>query len=100
MKILLAMVVFMLTVSSLVQAQTVYKCLDNTTLEHSYNYSITMDDNDMDIIVVKQQDCQFGCDNVTNVCSPAPATLNMWFAGGMFALLLIIGAIVRQWRGY
>ena len=104
MKILLATTVFMLTISSLVQAQSVYQCLDNITLQKSYNYSFTMDannvSNNMNMSVVKQTDCQFGCDNVTNVCSPDPATLIMWFGGVMLGLLLIIGVIVRIWRGY
>ena len=99
MKILLTMAVFMLTIGSLVQANTPHLCLNNATLQRSYNYSITMDDSNMNITVVKQQDCQYGCDNVTNTCSPDPVERNMIFAGGMMALMLIIGAIIRQWGG-
>lgn len=75
-------------------------CLDNITLQKEMNYTFATDTGAKNLTITKNIDCQYGCDNVTNVCSPDPVTLNIYFAGGMFALLLIIGAIVRQWRGY
>ena len=92
-------IAFLLLLAAPVSA-AVTVCLDNITLQKMMNYSFDTDTSNKNLTITKNIDCQYGCDNVTNVCSPDPVTLNLYFAGGMFALLLIIGAIVRQWRGY
>lgn len=86
---------FLLTVTNPVLAQNTYVCLDNDTLQNSYNYSITMDDDNMNISVVKNENCQFGCDSVTNSCSPDPLTKNMYFGGGLIVLMFVVW-IVRK----
>jgi len=91
---------FLLLFSVPVFAKMSERCLDNITLQKTMNYTFATDTGAKNLTITKNIDCLYGCDNVTNVCSPDPATLNMWFAGGLFALLIIIGAIVRQWRGY
>lgn len=73
-------------------------CLDNTTLQRTLNYTFETDVVMKNLTITKNIDCQFGCDNVTHSCAPNPVTKNLWFGGGILALLFVIGLIVRQWQ--
>lgn len=92
-------IAFVLLLAAPVFASISDTCLDNITLQRNINYTFETDVNVKNLTITKNEDCQYGCDNVTNTCAPDPVSMNLWFGGGMLALLFIIGLIIRQWRG-
>ncbi len=78
------------------RAQMSDQCLDNTTLQRNMNFSFETDTAVKNLTITKNEDCRWGCDNVTNTCAPDPVTMNMLFGGGLMALIGIIALIVRR----
>lgn len=73
------------------------RCVDNTTIERAYNYTFIMDGNPMDMNVTRQENCPYGCDNVTDTCAPNPAELTYGFTFLILGLLFVVGVIVKVW---
>lgn len=88
-------ILFLLTISSVVLADSSFECLDNTTLEREYNYSITIDGVNQNITVTKNMDCMYGCDNVTNTCDPNPVDRTVYFGVLVMVLLFCMVWIIR-----
>lgn len=97
MKRIMTAIVTLLLIATPVLATTQY-CLDNITLQKTWNYTINIDSEPTTLDINREVDCQFGCDNVTHSCAPNPVQLNYVFGGGILALLFIIAGIVRIYR--
>ncbi len=73
-------------------------CIDNITLARNLTYRITTDLNVTNITVYTTEECRFGCDNVTNVCSPSPTELNVWIFVAIFMIIILAGFAMRLMR--
>jgi len=98
MKRVIAAVMVLLFIGTPVLATT-RQCLDNATLQKTYNYTIVISGQTETITINREEDCQFGCDNVTHNCAPDPVMLNYVFGGGILLLLFVIALIARFMRG-
>lgn len=74
-------------------------CTDNETLARNKTFEITVDQNATSTInTYSYEKCQYGCDNATNTCSPAPIVSYGWFGLTIFAIIMTIGGIIWLWR--
>jgi hypothetical protein len=78
---------------------SVTRCIDNTTLEKIIGYSFqVMHGNPVNFSYSKNTLCDYGCDTVTNTCSPNTFNLVGYLIIGLFVMLIVIGSIIKIWR--
>jgi len=73
-------------------------CSGNTTISQKFNYTITTDYGIDNITIERNEDCPFGCDNVTNSCSPSPLNASLIVAGIIFLMLIVVGIIIYLYK--
>ncbi len=71
-----------------------YFCINNQTKQRSYNISI----GDNEFPIVRTELCSWGCDNVTNSCSPNPFDLYKNYGLGLLVLFIALLIIIRLTR--
>ncbi len=76
-------------------------CADNTTLARNITFVINIDgENESTIVSYSEQDCRYGCDNVTAKCAPSPFGLDVWIfilAIAIIILIWLVGKATRRW---
>jgi len=79
-------------------AEMSQQCIGNITLQRDLNYTFNTGSSLKNLTITKQEDCLYGCDNVTNRCAPNPAELTWQFGIAVLGLLFVIGLIVKVLR--
>lgn len=73
-------------------------CLNNVTLQSSRNYTFETDINTKNLTIIKNIDCQFGCDNATHTCRESPIREYSTYFGVIIVLLVIFGVMIKLFK--
>ena len=85
---------------SLGESASVVKCFDNATLQTNTTYSVDIANVPaINFTISKPTYCNYGCDDVTNTCSPSQLNMTLWATGGIFGFLIVIGLLIKLWKG-
>ena len=73
-------------------------CIDNSTLGRTITYTLTIDGNSTTIQTNSSETCAYGCDSITNSCSPDPFNLGVYVMGFLVSGLIILGVLMWLYK--
>ncbi|MBU1613641.1 hypothetical protein KKC87_04440 [Patescibacteria group bacterium] len=79
--------------------QSVRQCVDNETLSVQFNETRCIDGICKEFSRDTLQYCNFGCDSVTQTCSPDSFTVNMYLVGGFILFIIIMAILFKRLGG-
>jgi hypothetical protein len=76
------------------------ECNDTQKLRYYMTFSTCENNNCTSYNITQYRNCTFGCDSVTNICSPSPSNVNFTFLiiFGSFSIILIVIVIFKKKR--
>lgn len=78
---------------------TIHQCVDNETLMKISNETRCIDNKCTINLVENYEYCNFGCDSVTQSCSPDTFTVNMYLIGGFILFIIIMAILFKKLGG-